>query len=139
MIRKLVLTTAFVLCGSAAQATDSFNVSIDGHCNTFALNVDGVLVAGTRGGCEGSAIEGGTVARVAHKRGVVVSESNGSQVVTWLFTTPEAGHGKVYAYGSDGNTSSQLASGDYTIEHNPPANREKRAGRDITTEFSSKR
>lgn len=135
MIRKLTLATAFVLCGSAAQASDSFNVSIDGHCNTFTLNIDGVLVAGMRGGCDQSAIEGGDVARVDHQRGVVVSEGDGSRVITWLFTTPEAGHGKVYAYNSDGNTSVQVASGDYTIEHNPPPPGMKRDGRDITKEF----
>jgi hypothetical protein len=119
MIRKLALAALFALCGSAAEA-DTFNVAIDGHCNTFTLNVQRFLVAGTRGGC-GSAIEGGTVAKVDRKRGVVISETTDNMVVTWYFTTPEAGAGKVFVFSSDGETSSEVGSGTYHIVHNSPA------------------
>ena len=120
MIRKIALAALFALCGSAADA-DTFSVAIDGHCNTFALNVEKFLVAGTRGGC-GSAIEGGTVAKVDRQRGVVISETTDNMVVTWYFTTPEAGAGKVFVFGSDGETSSELGSGTYHLVRNgPPA------------------
>lgn len=131
MIRKLMLAAALALCGSAAHAEQSFNIAIDGHCNTFTININGLLVAGTRGGC-GKAVEGGTVARVDHKRGVVVGETVDSMVITWYFTTPEGGEGKVFVFGSDGRSSTALGAGRYHIVHGPA---QKRPGRDIMAEL----
>ena len=120
MIRKLALAALFALCGSAADA-DTFSVAIDGHCNTFTLNIDMLHVAGMRGGC-GSAIEGGTVSKVDRQRGVVISETTDNMVVTWYFTTPEAGAGEVFVFGSDDETTTKLGSGTYHLVHNgPPA------------------
>lgn len=133
MIKKLALAATFALCGSAAQA-DTFNVAIDGHCNTFSLNVTGLLVAGTRGGCGPAGVLGGTVARVDHKRGVVVSETVDGTVVTWYFTTPQDGAGKVFVFGSDGRSSSELGSGTYHLVHSTPA----KGGSDITREFRTR-
>lgn len=135
MIRKLALAAALALCGSTAQADQAFNVAIDGHCNTFSLNITGQLVAGIRGGCGGPAIVGGTVARVAHKRGVIVSETAEGMVVTWYFTTPERGTGRVFVFGSDGSNSSELGAGTYSIVHGTIKAGEKRSGTDITRQF----
>lgn len=117
MIKKLALAAAFAACASAAQA-DTFNVAIDGRCNTFTLNITGLLVAGTRGGCGPAGVLGGSVARVDHKRGVVASETIDGIVVTWYFTTPVDGSGKVFVAGSDGSSSAVLGAGTYHIVHN---------------------
>jgi hypothetical protein len=125
MIKKIALAASLALFGTAAQAdtsnvVDTFNIAIDGHCNTFTVNIDKQLVAGTRGGC-GSAIEGGTVAKVDHQRGVIISETTRNMVVTWYFETPEAGTGRVFVYGSDGTTNTRLGAANYHIVHNTPA------------------
>ncbi|MBV9992941.1 MAG: hypothetical protein JOZ72_16815 [Alphaproteobacteria bacterium] len=114
MIKKLALAASLAVCGSAAQA-DTFNVAIDGHCNTFQINVTGLLVAGTRGGCGPAGVLGGSVARVDHKRGVVASETIEGIVVTWYFTTPVDGSGKVYVTGSNGSTNAVLGAGTYHL------------------------
>ena len=126
MLKQLALAAAFAVCGSAAQADESFNVAIDGHCNTFSLNIQGLLVAGTRGGC-GSGILGGTVARTAHQRGVIVSETVEGTVVTWYFTQPVRGSGKVFVFGSDGRSSTELGAGRYHIVHGPAKPRNDRS------------
>ncbi len=119
MIKKIALAALFALSGTAAQA-DTFNVDIDGSCTKFFLNVQKFLVSGVRYGCSGEAIEGGTVARVDRQRGVVVSETNMGFVVTWYFTTPEAGAGKVYVSISNGEESELVAATTYQIDRNPP-------------------
>jgi hypothetical protein len=118
-MKKIALAALLALSGTAAQA-QTFNVVIDNHCNTFTLNIDKQHVSGTRGGC-GSALEGGTVARVDRQRGVIVSETTQKMVVTWYFTTPEAGSGDVFAYGANGTTTTKLGEGTYHLVHNTPA------------------
>jgi hypothetical protein len=132
MIRKLALAASFVLFGTAAQA-GHFDVAIDGHCNTFSIDVNfGILVAGTRGGC-GSALEGGVVGKVDRQRGVIMSETTGKQVVTWLFEAPTDNAGNVFVLESDGVTSEMVGAGTYHIVTSPPAG--GTPGPDITAEF----
>ncbi|HEX4861967.1 MAG TPA: hypothetical protein VFV07_12065 [Rhizomicrobium sp.] len=132
MIKKLALAASFALFGTAAQAAH-FDVVIDGHCNTFSIDVNfGILVAGTRGGC-GSALEGGVVGKADRRRGVIMSETMGKQVVTWLFEAPVDDAGNVYVLESDGKTSEQVGIGTYHIVRSPPAG--GTSGPDITAEF----
>jgi hypothetical protein len=128
MIKKIVLAASFVLLGTAAQA-ESFNVAIDGSCNTFSLNVQGLMVAGTRGGCS-FAVEGGTVTRVNHRRGVVVSETTSGIVFTWYFTRPHGGTGKVFISASNGESNIAMPAGTYHLVRNTPASGP--SGPDIT-------
>ena len=130
MIRKIALAASFALFGTAAQADQSFNVAIDGHCNTFTITViDGIAVAGLRGGC-GSAVEGGAVGRVDRERGVIISESTKTDVYTWFFTLPVAGVGKVYVVQSDGSTSKPIGASTYHVVPNTRASGEA-SGPDI--------
>jgi hypothetical protein len=121
-MRKIALAALLAVSATAAHA-DTFNVTIGGSCTKFFLNVQQFTVAGTRYGCAGTAIEGGAVARVDRQRGVVVSETLDNIVVTWYFTTPEAGGGKVYVSGSNGEVTQVLGVSTYQImrDGTPPA------------------
>lgn len=132
MIKKLALAASLALFGTAAQA-DTFNVDIGGSCTKFVLNVEKFLVSGVRYGCSGEAIEGGTVARVDKQRGVVVSETLDGIVVTWYFTTPEAGAGKVYISASNGEETEVLGATTYQIIRNGPPS--SGSGPDIVKSF----
>jgi len=135
MIKKLALAAILAVCGSAAQAgtpVQSFNVAIDGHCNTFHLNIGGLLVAGSRGGCGPAGLMGGTVATVDGKLGVVVSETVQGMVVTWYFTQPQEGAGKVFVFGSDGKSATELGQGTYHLVHRTKV---RQPGGNIMREF----
>ena len=129
MIKTIVLAASLVLLGTAARA-ETFNLAIDGTCDTFTLNVQGLMVAGTRGGCNGGAVEGGTVTRVNHRRGVVVSETSEGAVITWYFTRPHGGTGKVFVSASNGTENIAEPVGTYHLVRNTPAS--GLSGPDIT-------
>jgi hypothetical protein len=58
MIKKIALSTALFLALMATAEAKSFNVSLDGFCNTFALTYQGTSVYGTRSGCGYTVIDG---------------------------------------------------------------------------------
>ncbi|HEX4861966.1 MAG TPA: hypothetical protein VFV07_12060 [Rhizomicrobium sp.] len=128
MIKKIVLAASFVLLGTAARA-ETFNVVVDGTCDTFSLNIQGLMVAGTRNGCS-FAVEGGAVARVNHRRGVVVSETMGNIVITWYFTRPHGGAGKVFVSASNGSENIAEPVSTYHLVRSTPAS--GLSGPDIT-------
>jgi hypothetical protein len=131
MIKNIVLAGVLALAGSTAARAGDFNVSIDGRCNTFVLHVDGVFVAGRRGGCGTKVIGAGTIATVEGKDGMVYSDHGNGMALTWYFAKPTDGAGNVYLYGSDGMTDTLLKTGTYTESaiSGPPA---KHSGPDIT-------
>ncbi len=137
MLRKLALAAALVLAGSAtAQAASSFNVALDGFCNTFTLTVDGMDIYGTRGGCGYTDIDGGTSAKVGTTPYRITNDTNdGTILFTWYFTKPKHKAGDWYLYGSDGNSQTLYNSGTYTQSKAAP----KGAGKDVTAGLSHKR
>lgn len=144
MIRKIAIAAAFVLFGTAAQADEDkdFFVGIDGYCTTLFVHIQGELVSGFRsnGFCAEpgtpSVIEGGVVATVDKETGVVISETSGGKVFTWLFAQPINGAGNVYVIRSDGKSSRRSARGTYHIFHKKPVNGGKRSGPDFMTELN---
>ncbi|HTT96872.1 MAG TPA: hypothetical protein VMF58_02395 [Rhizomicrobium sp.] len=118
-MKKIALAALFAVFGTAAHA-DVFNVEINNSCTKFYVNVEKFVASGVRYGCAGEAIEGGAVARLDHKRGVILSESYMGYIVTWFFTTPEAGAGKVYVTISNGEEVEEVAATTYEILRNPP-------------------
>jgi hypothetical protein len=119
-MKKIALAAMFAVLGmtSVAQA-DVFNVTIDNSCTKFAVNVQKFVASAVRYGCTGEAVEGGAVARVDKQRGVILSETYMRYVVTFYFTTPEAGAGKVYVTLSDGEESIEVAATTYQILRGP--------------------
>jgi hypothetical protein len=115
MIKKMALGAALFLSLLATAQASSFNVALDGYCNTFALTVQSGLIAGTRGGCGYTVIDGGAIAKV---NGVVyrltADTNDGSLLFTWYFTAPVQGHGNWYLYASDGTSDTLYNQGTYT-------------------------
>lgn len=119
-MKKIALAAMFAVFGTTAAAqADEFNVTIDNSCTKFAVNVQKFVASGIRYGCSGTAVEGGAVARVDKQRGVILSETYQGDVVTFYFTSPEAGGGKVYVTVSDGEESIELAATTYQIVRGP--------------------
>ena len=140
MIRKIAVAAAFVLFGTASQADDInqfFFVGIDGYCTTLGVHIQGELVSGYRNNstCATNApvsvTEGGVVATVDGVTGVVMSETDGGKVFTWLFEQPVDGAGAVYVVASDGKSSRRSAKGTYHILRKSRGTDEKRNGPDF--------
>ena len=119
-MKKFSLAALFAISATtAANAATTFTVDIGDSCTRMDVTIQQVIASGLRYGCAGQAIEGGAVARVAHKRGVVLSETYQGYVVTWFFTQPEAGAGNVYITASNGVESIEVGASTYQIEHGP--------------------
>jgi len=103
-----------LLCAASAHAT-TFNVSLDGYCNTFALTISSWEIYGTRSGCGYTVIDGGAVANVAGKAYYLTNDSNDlAEQFSWYFTKPKKKAGKWYLYESTGSGFSLINSGTYT-------------------------
>jgi hypothetical protein len=130
MIKTLALAAAIVTAGASGAMASTLNIALDGYCNTFVLNVTTPLIAGTRGGCGYTDIDGGTVAKVSGKPYTITNDTNdGSTLFTWYFAKAKKGHGSFFLYGSNGTSSTEVVSGTYTVTVTAISNR---AGKDVT-------
>ena len=95
MLNKIAIATVLFLSPLFLSAhAQSFNVSLDGFCNTFALTIDTWSIYGTRGGCGYTVIDGGAVAHVGTLTYRLVADTNdGSILYSWYFTKPRKKHG----------------------------------------------
>jgi hypothetical protein len=119
MTKKIAIAAMlfFGVLASASAHAQSFNVSLDGFCNTFALTISGFEIYGTRGGCGYTDIDGGAVAHVGTptKLYYTTSDSNDlNELFNWYFTKPKKNKGNWYLYESLGSSYTLINSGTYT-------------------------
>jgi hypothetical protein len=140
MIKKLALSTVLFLSFAATAGATTFNISLDGFCNTFALNYGAWSIAGTRAGCGYTVIDGGALTHVTGTFYYLTADTNdGSVLFTWFFTQPHSGKGNWYLYSSDGTNDTLVNSGTYTrhfATENPEANSGKK---DVTADIPKRR
>ena len=130
MIKTLALAAALVTAGASGAMASTLNIALDGYCNTFVLNVTAPFIAGTRGGCGYTDIDGGTVGKVSGRPYTITNDTNdGSVLFTWYFGKAKKGHGAFSLYGSDGTSSTLYVTGTYTVTTTAIMNR---PGKDIT-------
>jgi hypothetical protein len=130
MITKLVSAAALSLLAVGAQAAP-MNISLDGYCNTFALNTSGEMVYGIRSGCGYDVIDGGVLAKVKGEGKVTVTNdtNDGSTLFTWIFSKAQGGAGTWKLYGSNGTSTTLFNSGTYTLTGMAPS---KAGTKDVT-------
>jgi hypothetical protein len=116
MLRTLALAAGLSLAGISGAFAQSFNVSLNGFCNTFTLTVSGFEIYGTRQGCGYTDIDGGSVGKVSGHLYYVDQDTNDSQeIFVWFFTKPKkAGTGDWYLYESTGSAYTFVNSGTYS-------------------------
>jgi|SRR5271165_2908664 len=116
MIKKIALASVLFFSFLGAAQASTFNLSLDGFCNTFALNIQSSLfIAGTRSGCGYTVIDGGAIVKIGGITYKLTGDTNdGSVLFTWYFTAPVSGHGNWYLYSSDGTADTLINSGTYT-------------------------
>jgi len=132
MIKKTVIALTLFLSFSAISQASSFNVSLDGFCNTFTLNVTTPFIAGTRQGCGYTVIDGGAVVKVSGVSYRLTADTNDeAEIFTWYFAAPVGGHGNWYLYSSDGNTNTLVNSGTYS-KLKSPDEEPNRGAKDVT-------
>ena len=128
MLKITLIAAALVAAGVSGAVAKPFNVALDGYCNTFALTITKTSIAGTRGGCGYTDIDGGTVASVKKKPYYITNDTNDSaEIFTWLFSPPKQGTGTWTLYESDGTTQSLVNSGTYS-----PATTSQQGFKDVT-------
>ena len=116
MITKLVSIAALSLLAAAGVQAKPLNISLDGYCNTFALNNTDANVYGIRSGCGYDVVDGGVIAKVAGVKYTMPSDTNdGSLLFTWYFDKPVGGHGNWLLYASNGTSTGLFNSGTYTV------------------------
>ncbi|HTZ71207.1 MAG TPA: hypothetical protein VMB71_11205 [Acetobacteraceae bacterium] len=115
MLRTTLLAACLTLAGGSAAFASSFNVSLDGFCNTFALTVSGFEVYGSRSGCGYTVIDGGTVGKVGSKYTISNDTNDQAEIFTWYFTKAKHGAGNWYLYESTASSQSEINSGTYTV------------------------
>lgn len=128
MFKKFAIASAILLIGTAgAQAATKFNVSLDGYCNTFKLQLDGFEVYGKRSGCGYTVIDGGSDAFINGSEYYMPADQNphAKDILVWYFTPPSGGAGNWYLYDSNGKSLTEVNSGTYTVtaaaQHSPKA------------------
>jgi hypothetical protein len=133
MIRKIALAAALCVAGSATAQATTYNIALDGFCNTFTLYVNGFEVSGTRGGCGYTDIDGGSVGKVGSKYIISNDTNDSAEIFTWYFTPPKHNAGSWYLYESTGGTSqTEVNSGTYTSTKSGAAAGVRNAGKDAT-------
>jgi hypothetical protein len=115
MFKKFAIAAVVFLTFLATAQASTFNVSLDGFCNTFALTFNGFEIYGNRSGCNDNEIDGGAS---VHINGVLyrlsADTNDGSTLFNWYFTPAVKNHGNWYLYGSNGSGYTELNSGTYT-------------------------
>ena len=115
MIKKIAIASVLFLSFIATAQAGSFNVSLDGFCNTFTMTTTGFEFFGTRQGCGYTVIDGGSNVHVTGSPYKLTADTNdGSTLFVWFFTPPVNKHGNWYLYGSTGSTYTEINSGTYT-------------------------
>src|SRR5215467_837344 len=110
MIRKSILAAALTLAGLGAAQASTYNISLDGFCNTFALTTSAWQVWGVRSGCGYDVNDGGVFAKFAGAKFITPSDSNATfngdtGLFTWIFSKPtRAGTGTWFLYYSNGTS-----------------------------------
>jgi hypothetical protein len=116
MIKKIVSAAALSLLAVAGVQAKPLNLSLDGFCNTFALNNTDANVYGTRSGCGYTVVDGGVIGKVDGVKYTIANDTNdGTLLFTWMFTKAVGGSGTWLLYGSDGSSTTLFNSGTYTV------------------------
>jgi hypothetical protein len=127
MFKKFAVAAAVLLIGSASAQAAKFNVSLDGFCNTFKLQLDSFEVYGKRSGCGYTVTDGGSDAFINGIEYYIPADQNPhvKDILVWYFTPPSGGAGNWYLYDSNGKSMTELNSGTYTVtsaaQHSPKA------------------
>jgi hypothetical protein len=124
---KLLLAAALAFAGATAatgaSAQSTLDISLKGFCNTFALNLDGFGIYGTRSGCGYTVIDGGASAKIG-KNYLVTNDTNDSaEIFSWYFTPPKNNRGKFYLYEATGTTFAEVTAGKYVVTGTDDAQR----------------
>jgi hypothetical protein len=115
VIKKIAIASVLFFGFMATASATTFDVSLDGFCNTFTLTISGFEVYGTRQGCGYTVIDGGALVTISGSRYRMTADTNdGSTLFTWFFTPPKNHKGNWYLYGTDGTTDTLINSGTYT-------------------------
>ncbi|MBV8978570.1 MAG: hypothetical protein JOZ13_14455 [Alphaproteobacteria bacterium] len=129
MIKKLICAGAFALAATGAQSgtpTKTYNIAIDGYCDTFQVSLDEVsgFIAAIRDPgsvCHGTNILAGVQALTEGGFGATFGETVNGKGYLWFFTSPVKGTGDVYLFHTvDGITEVLGSSSTYHIVHKHP-------------------
>ena len=125
MLRNTLAAALMSVGALSASQANPINISLDGYCNTFAIQ-GGVAYYGSRGGCGSTITIGGTGViekGVKHKLNMVLGDSeDGTHVMTWVFERSNLPKKhRWWLYESDGTASTLLNSGTYTESPGPMA------------------
>jgi hypothetical protein len=114
-MKKILMAASFLAAGSTGAMAQSFNVSLNSYCDTFALVQDGFAIYGTHSGCGSTYVDGGATVKISKKYLETQDTIDGAEIYSWYFTPPKHNKGAWYVYEETGSGVTEINSGTYVV------------------------